>query len=917
MNWKNKIVYNSRWIGQIWAIMALVSIFNMNAFIALSLRKQFYIKNMIPVFLLWVLTGVVGYYLIRYAWNDVIRSVDIRKWFREHKYLILVVVISSILRIPMLNTLPKWDAGEYYFRLGTACYNYNFTFSSFFENFRLCNHSNLGFSFFYAIAEFLFPTKQIGVLSLNLIITELAIVCIYILIKQYWLHVEEWIVALITFVVSCTPLFLGTFAYFNVDYFLLLAFVFLVYFEYRQYNILMAFAAIILSQTKETGVVLVAAYLGSKMLVGFIQGHVGQRIVALCRKPYTWAALVSGALYIAEMKLMGSVTGWTQMEDSESPIRWSNTGFNCFGFNVDYIVYKLKQLFVLNLSWVIGIIFTVCAVILLFRLKRLQKDRAHRLVYVIIVMIAFTLFSVLYITYTLPRYNIFFNVLFALFTLCMLYVVIGRFWHGRIFGITVSVIGVLFLIQSFWNIDGISAKCFDTIDIGNGHKMIFSSYQSSYLGDGLVTNYQYTWIDQAIDKMLREANYDKESVVIEPKEEYATYVAGNLATYYLGWNNQAEKRKMENDYGSIIQHRTIEGIYTMFPYRMYDYNKYSSMSKHAIIYFLPYYNLDEKAELDKLQDICYIGPRRTVKAYGGEIAYYELVAKTRYRNFSVENLINENANFQSDKIEYSENLFDGMRRKGWSQSKVDEYYKSILCQLLKVKKYKKKQNVISKYDQVIVDVALYDEQENLVPAGATGFYAGHYENILVGGNIFFTEIDSALEGAKIGKTINIYWDVPDDYYLYNYRGQSLRVEITPRKITGYVQPDQAKNWQRKKAYRQAFNTVWNYYAKSVWKDMAMGSYNSNIYTNEEIKKQRSKIKKYYDEYLKTIHKSEEEYLNDYVKISKEEFETGKENMAKARCMWKYWKVKYEKQGSQIRREMYRKGLEDKLLKDTK
>ncbi len=906
MDFKSKIIKNGELLEQIWVILMFISIFNLNAFISLTYQKKFYIGNMISIIIIWVITSALGYLLFRYVWKK-IRFSKIKVWVTNNNYLILVLLLSTIIRIPMLNTLPKWDAGEYYYRLGTACQNYDFTFSCFFENFRLCNHSNLGFSFFYAIAEFLFPRKQIGILSLNLIFTELAIMCIYLLLKEYWLDVEDKVVALITFVVSCTPIFLGTFAYFNVDYFLFIVFIFLVYFEYSQKNILMIFAAIVLSQTKETGVIIVATYLGSKMFVGFVQkkGNVLNRLRAILHKPYTWAAVLSGMLYIAEMKLIGSVTGWTQGADQESPMRWDSAGFNCFGYNLNYIIYKLKQLLILNFSWIICIIFIVSTVLLIIQRKRKYKNE-HRLFYVIIVMVTFVIFSVLYITYTLPRYNILFNVLFTLFAVCLLYVVLEKVWDGKFYCFLMTILGTCFLIQSFWNIDIISSKYFETLSIGNGNSMIFSSYQNNYYGDGLVTNYQYAWIDKAIDKVLRNIHFNADILVIQPKEEYSVYAQGNLATYYLGWDSKNGKRIVEQDPGMIIQCRAPEALFTPFPYKVYDYNMLNSVRQRAVVIFIPYYELDEKETLRPLEKFYDIGQRKTLSKYGGEIVYYELLKKTSYRHLELENLSDDQLGINDN---YSDNLFDGMKKQGWSKEKVREYYWYLLCQNAKVRKYKKEKSHIAMLDEVTMDVKIYSDDNQLIPSGQLGYYAGSYEKIIVGSNSMISAIDEMLIGCAVGDVVSCDWTVPTNYYsLPDYVGKTLHIEITPTAITGHINLDIVRDSKKRKIYKNAFNTVWNYYKQETLCSVVFATLDSNTFPYTELQKQRKKVKDYYYNLLYSAHISEKQFLEEYAMMSQDEFNTRKERMSRARCMWKYWKKKYYQQEKIIKENLYRSCL---------
>ena len=82
-----------------------------------------------------------------------------RKKISSDRYLYAILFVSGILRSFSLNVMQRWDAGEYYYRLGTACENFDFTWEAFFEQFRLCGHPTLGFAPIYAIGEFFAPRR--------------------------------------------------------------------------------------------------------------------------------------------------------------------------------------------------------------------------------------------------------------------------------------------------------------------------------------------------------------------------------------------------------------------------------------------------------------------------------------------------------------------------------------------------------------------------------------------------------------------------------------------------------------------------------------------------------------------------------------------------------------------------------------
>lgn len=95
-------------------------------------------------------------------------------------------------------------------------------------------------------------------------------------------------------------------------------------------------------------------------------------------------------------------------------------------------------------------------------------------------MLAFVAFGLLYVTYTLERYNIMFALALTLITVCVVYeAAVQMKWKKT--GVVVRAVTVLLLlVQSFWCIDLVSEAVFGTADIGNGHKMLFSSLGFDY-----------------------------------------------------------------------------------------------------------------------------------------------------------------------------------------------------------------------------------------------------------------------------------------------------------------------------------------------------------------------------------------------------------------------------------------------------
>lgn len=539
--------------------------------------------------------------------------------------LILLLLLSAAVRIPMLGTMQRWDAGEYYYRLGTACRNYQYSLQSLLDNFRLCSHSNLGFSLIAAIGEFLSPGNSIGVLIVSLVLTLLAIACLYYLLRDAWMKCSSWLAAGFALAISFTPIFLGTFAYVNPDYFLAVYFIFLLYSDYRKWNILAFASAVLVSQCKETGILVVAGFYGLKMAADFAasRGGIRKRVEGVLNGSSVWIALAAGAVYEALVFRLGSFTTWSQNGAAQGPL-WSNTGTNCFGFNADHIAQKLRQFFCANFAWLISAVVICSAAAALFRrfcrsAERREKRDASKYFGLIGAMLGFALFCLLYITSCLNRYNILFAVGWSITGVLAYYRLAGR-GQRRLLNVSViSLLSCLFCVQAFWNIDAVSSKVFETCQISGRNTMLNTLHEEDmgFYGDGFVNNYQYAWMDQALNKLLRKIDYDSAQAFFLPSEvSGGIFVSGNVGVYNIAWDKVRQKRVFERGNANEV------------PIRIWrEADAVEDLPEKICIPLIRYYHVDEDRVRRFLEPLYDFGERESVKSYGGEIEYYQAVRK--------------------------------------------------------------------------------------------------------------------------------------------------------------------------------------------------------------------------------------------------------------------------------------------------
>lgn len=611
---KQGAVYVKPIIKQGCFILTIGSLFNLAA----ACSKCVSAKPTVLIYMLWVITVALLLFCF-FTRNKKTTKLGIKKILIDHKYLWGVLGFSTIVRIVLFHniTMQRWDAGQYYYALGTACENYEFSLGSAWWLFRLANHSTFGFSLLMGIGEFLNPRGVQGVLYVNLILTIAALYCIYELLRKYCAKFNDKQAAIGTLLVSVSPLFLGTCGYVNVDYILALAFIFMIYCEYKKWTLLLFFWGVVLVQTKETGVFVFAGYFIGHFIYWMLKnkGTLIKRFISVFDERVTWATMGVVFLYAFYVFKLGAFTAWEQSAGAGSQVFWSNTGMNCFGFQPRNIYVKFLQFFVLNFAW---ILLTLLFVLLLYSFvkKRKMQTCITNMQGILGGAVAFAIFSFIYVTWDIERYNVLFVVLyvFVLYVLCEKLFVQNNFCEKRKVAAW-GLIGILFVIQTFMPIDMVSNKAFQVVDTGKT-KMLYTSKSSDYFGDCLVNNYQYVWVDKAIDSVLQEIGYHEDITILTPGEQvYGTHVNGNGTAYSVFWDIQKNRRVM-------YQNKNTCEINVIG-----DYEAFRDKPENLVVLFFPYYEIDEEKTLREYQGIYRIGERNIVEERGGSINYYYMQRK--------------------------------------------------------------------------------------------------------------------------------------------------------------------------------------------------------------------------------------------------------------------------------------------------
>ena len=124
------------------------------------------------------------------------------EWIKRNRVMLIVMVIICVSRIPFMNLLQRWDAGEYYYRMGLALENFDYSgIDVFFDNYGLCGHSASLFCMIYMIGEMIYPGHIIGVSIINLISTAITMWCVYKIIIKLTSSVSRTLCAIYTLMI--------------------------------------------------------------------------------------------------------------------------------------------------------------------------------------------------------------------------------------------------------------------------------------------------------------------------------------------------------------------------------------------------------------------------------------------------------------------------------------------------------------------------------------------------------------------------------------------------------------------------------------------------------------------------------------------------------------------------------------------
>lgn len=687
-------------------------------------------------------------------------KLDLKQAIKKNRYQISLAMIVAASRIGLLDTIQKWDSNDYYYSIMKACREFDFSPQSFFSAFKLINHPSHGYAFWVSIGEFLLPENPIGVNIVCLILTIFASIKLYELFQCCQKSMSQKQAFFGTLLCLFTPLVWCSVSYIMPDYLMAIFIVLMICADVQKKWILLFFWALMACFSKEIGIVLVASYFFSKVLLLFfrIHGNIKDRIFEVIKNNSIKIGLADGIVVIFYLILNRGVSSWSHSVYYSDPISWSGTGellYNTFGIQADNIFTRLKEFFLINFTW----LFTVSLIVgvAIFIVKNKWKVLYIQLEYVIGIigiLLAYALFMCLYITSGAIRYNVVFSMLFIMVS----YMVLIEIVNEKISFVFSAITLCLMFIQSFYSIDVITNTLFNTIDVGNTKMLCISqkSHQNPG-GDYYVTNLQYRTISSNFEKMFQEIQLTQEDTILIAGQNYVECTKNASLAELNGRHNDLQWSNEEQQYRNIyyndsrINTLTTNSLWGLNTIPVKDCENLTEVvlknlrqvKGRVFVYFSPLFQSEKKdVLLQQLEMVFEFGEMKRVETGGNVLEFCELYKKGE-----------KEIKKQLSKIENFEKVIENdTKEKEWISNREKQKY---------AVEFSGDRKKIKLGDTIAVSIACYENGKYLnlgySPKGMV------LTNITIGNGNVLMGIEEKLIGVNVGSTIEVTCAFPKNY----------------------------------------------------------------------------------------------------------------------------------------------------------
>ena len=522
-------------------------------FWSLSIVSPYSSKNVLLVVLLGVLAFVSPALMLVVSLARSISWSHLRDLLVRHCGIFLVIGIFVVLSFDVLPRTAVCDS-FLYFDASAKAVCWDFTLKDP-ELFKFCSHQSYSVALWYMIGGFLLPLDPAGQRLMNILLISIAIFCFYTVVLKLGFFKRRHTVyaAVSTALFAFNPLILGIIFEIDLDIPSVAFYAWLIASYLYRKNILFIYSAFSLALCKEIGIVLLFGF-GMGWLIELLfkaRKNGFNPLVSIRQQLIIPITLITSSASFLVLYMM--TPRW--MSGSEKAEIAKEAGMNIFTLNYDNIIMKLKEMFILNFSWLLVVV--ICIAFLVWILRKassaplpshassqkcvhVEQCREQFCVGPIVgSYIVFVAFNLVYLTYLNPRYVICHVMGLTLLAVYSLSYILRQ--RNALYCTCSVLLAALMLVQTFATVDPATLRFFKNIDIGKSTiittRVFFQSADgrttdpylasSRELMHGASYNRQYCYVGSVFETVLRDIDYSSNTmVIVDPiYDKLGTYIA--------------------------------------------------------------------------------------------------------------------------------------------------------------------------------------------------------------------------------------------------------------------------------------------------------------------------------------------------------------------------------------------------------
>ena len=442
---------------------------------------------------------VCGYSTFLLSDREGYSAVRTKDFLRKHAGILLLLSITVILCIEPDAFQYRWDGMLYYL----TCKELSLQSMS---NLAIYGHTAQTFGTLVQMGNIIFRDTRIALYVANVFLMMISIIYFYRIVRHCVPGRTQKVYVVLTAVYAWSPYLLGMVFYYNLDFVCQCLATPVIYYLMKKRWVLFTFFSFLFCFTKEPAIIVYGAICAGRVILDVAEDQgftFAERMRRCFDRTRYYFMVMPGILWLATYKMLGP---------------WS-AGEGGVGFDISYVIEKLKNLYILNFNWVFSFIVLMGIIILFWRK---DYELGKLILPLVCAQTAFTVFSCLFRTVNHPRYNDTNQV-----TLYLLAIILICTYTNKIIDSSWGVLmSILLLISSYYTIDPMSLYIYPTYQVGNATMLTTGD---NPLGDFMIYNRQMLGMERALEMAVAEAVRDKVLVCFPAVNNNPYYFDGMAA----------------------------------------------------------------------------------------------------------------------------------------------------------------------------------------------------------------------------------------------------------------------------------------------------------------------------------------------------------------------------------------------------